>query len=62
MDWLDRIVPYVLGPMRSIPRDPLALARFALVGTPSVQHTARRFSTDPHAPCWPARRRTPWSR
>jgi phytoene dehydrogenase-like protein len=46
VDWLDRIVPYVLGPMRSLPRDPLALARFALVGTPSVQHTARRFSTD----------------
>src|ERR1700728_1748908 len=46
VDWLDRIVPYVLGPMRSVPRDPLALARFALVGTLSVQHTARRFSTD----------------
>jgi phytoene dehydrogenase-like protein len=46
VDWLDRIVPYVLSPMRSIPHDPLALARFALVGTPSVQHTARRFSTD----------------
>jgi phytoene dehydrogenase-like protein len=46
VDWLDRIVPYVLGPMRSMPRDPLALARFARVGTPSVQHTARRFSTD----------------
>jgi phytoene dehydrogenase-like protein len=46
VDWLDRIVPYVLGPMRSVPRDPLALARFARVGTPSVQHTARRFSTD----------------
>ncbi len=46
VDWLDRIVPYVLGPMRSLPRDPLALARFAWVGTPSVQRTARRFSTD----------------
>src|SRR5580700_1682006 len=46
VDWLDRIVPYVLSPMRSLPRDPLALARFALVGTPSVQHTARRFTTD----------------
>jgi phytoene dehydrogenase-like protein len=46
VDWLDRIVPYVLGPMRSVPRDPLALARFALVGTPSVRHTSRRFSTD----------------
>jgi phytoene dehydrogenase-like protein len=46
VEWLDRIVPYVLGPMRSIPRDPLALARFALVGTPSAQRTARRFTTD----------------
>src|ERR1700729_2797299 len=46
VDWLDRIVPYVLGPMRSVPRDPLALARFALVGTPSAQHAARHFHTD----------------
>ncbi len=46
VDWLDRIVPYVLGPMRRFPRDPLALARFAFVGTPSVQRTARRFNTD----------------
>jgi phytoene dehydrogenase-like protein len=46
VDWLDRIVPYVLSPMRSVPRDPLALARFAWVGTPSVQHAARRFTTD----------------
>jgi len=44
--WLDRIVDYVLGPMRSVPQDPLALARFALVGTPSVQRAARRFTTD----------------
>ena len=46
VDWLDRIVPYVLGPMRSIPRDPLALARFALVGAPSVRRATRGFSTD----------------
>ncbi len=46
VDWLDQIVPYVLSPMRGVPRDPLALARFAFVGTPSVQHTARRFTTD----------------
>jgi phytoene dehydrogenase-like protein len=46
VDWLDRIVPYVLGPMRSIPRDPLALARFAVVGVPSARHAARRFTTD----------------
>ncbi len=46
VDWLDRIVAYVLGPMRRLPRDPLALARFAFVGTPSVHHTAARFNTD----------------
>ena len=46
VEWLDRIVPYVLGPMRSLPRDPLALARFALVGTPSASHVTRRFATD----------------
>ncbi|HVT42648.1 MAG TPA: NAD(P)/FAD-dependent oxidoreductase, partial [Acidimicrobiales bacterium] len=46
VDWLDRIVAYVLGPMRTIPRDPLALARFALVGSPSARHVARRFTTD----------------
>ena len=46
VDWLDRIVAYVLSPMRSVPRDPLALARFALVGTPSVRHATRRFTTD----------------
>jgi phytoene dehydrogenase-like protein len=46
VDWLGRITDYVLGPMRSVPRDPLALARFALVGTPSVARVSRRFSTD----------------
>ena len=46
VDWLDRIVDYVLGAMRSVPRDPLTLARFALVGTPSVRYATRGFSTD----------------
>ncbi len=46
VQWLDRIVPYVLGPMRSVPHDPLALGRFALVGTPSARTAAKRFSTD----------------
>ena len=32
--------------MRSIPRDPLTLARFALVGGASLRHATRRFSTD----------------
>jgi phytoene dehydrogenase-like protein len=43
---LDRIVPYVLGPMRGLPAHPVTLAHFAAVGTPSVRHVARRFSTD----------------
>jgi len=46
VDWLDRIVDYVLGAMRSVPRDPLPLARFALVGTPSIRYATRGFSTD----------------
>ena len=46
VDWLDRIVDYVLGPMRSVPRDPLALARFARAGTPSIRRTTRGFTTD----------------
>jgi phytoene dehydrogenase-like protein len=46
VDSLDAIVPYVLGPLRTIPRDPMALAHFALVGTPSVRRVSRRFTTD----------------
>jgi phytoene dehydrogenase-like protein len=46
VDGLDRIVDYVLGPMRAAPRDPLTLARFALVGSPSARHATRRFTTD----------------
>ncbi len=46
VDWLDRIVPYVLGPMRSVPKDPLALARFALVGSQSMHYTTRHYTTD----------------
>lgn len=46
VDRLDRIVDYVLGPMRSLPRDPVALARFAVVGSPSARHATRRFTTD----------------
>src|SRR6201986_4568815 len=36
VDWLDQSVPYVLGLMRSVPKDPLARSRIALVRTPSV--------------------------
>ena len=46
VEWLDQIVPYVLSPMRSIPSDPLALARFARAGLPSVRHVAKGFTTD----------------
>ena len=43
---LDSIIPYVLGPMRALPRHPVTLARFALAGTPSVRRASRRFTTD----------------
>jgi phytoene dehydrogenase-like protein len=46
VDWLDRIVAYVLGPMRSVPGDPLALVRFAAVGSPSIRYTTRHLTTD----------------
>ncbi|HWE66485.1 MAG TPA: NAD(P)/FAD-dependent oxidoreductase [Acidimicrobiales bacterium] len=46
VDGLDAIVPYVLGPMRTMPRHPLTLAHFARVGTPSVRHLSARFTTD----------------
>jgi phytoene dehydrogenase-like protein len=40
------IVPTVLAPLRSPPRDPVAMARFGLAGVPSVAHLVRRFETD----------------
>jgi phytoene dehydrogenase-like protein len=46
VDWLGSIVGYVLGPMRSVPRDPLALARFAVAGVPSMRRATRHFTTD----------------
>ncbi len=46
VDHLSAIVDYSLGPMRSIPRHPLALARFAVLGSPSVRFMSRRFTTD----------------
>jgi len=46
VEWLDQIVAYVLSPMRGLPSDPLALTRFALVGSRSVRHVARGFTTD----------------
>jgi phytoene dehydrogenase-like protein len=46
VDTLDAVVAYVLGPMRTVPRHPLALGRFALAGTPSARHLSARFTTD----------------
>jgi phytoene dehydrogenase-like protein len=43
---LDGIVPFILGPMRSVPHHPLAMARFGLAGVPPAKHLAGRFSTD----------------
>jgi len=40
------IIPAVLAPLRSPPRDPVPMARFAMAGMPSVAHLVRRFSTD----------------
>jgi phytoene dehydrogenase-like protein len=43
---LDRIVPYVFGPLRSVPRHPAAVARFGFLGAPSVRHLSRRFRSE----------------
>ena len=40
------IVPTVLAPLRSPPRDPVAMARFGLAGLASVAHLVRRFATE----------------
>ena len=40
------IVPTVLAPLRSVPRSPIAMARFALAGLPSAAHLAKRFRTE----------------
>jgi phytoene dehydrogenase-like protein len=46
VDHLAPTVAHVLGPMRSIPRHPLALLHFARVGLPSMQRLGARFATD----------------
>jgi phytoene dehydrogenase-like protein len=40
------IVPTVLAPLRSFPRRPVPMARFALAGLPSAAHLARRFDSE----------------
>jgi phytoene dehydrogenase-like protein len=41
---LDRVVASVLSPLRSAPRNPITMGRFALAGVPSAAHFARRFA------------------
>jgi phytoene dehydrogenase-like protein len=40
------VVASVLAPLRSMPRSPVTMGRFALAGVPSAAHLVRRFSTD----------------
>ena len=43
----DQIWPEILGPLRSVPRHPIALARFGLPGLlPATTFVRRRFATD----------------
>lgn len=42
----EEIVPTVLAPLRSVPRHPVAMARFGLRGLLPASWLARRFSTD----------------
>ncbi|HEY6279400.1 MAG TPA: NAD(P)/FAD-dependent oxidoreductase [Streptosporangiaceae bacterium] len=39
-------LPTILGPLRSVPSHPLAMARFGLDGLPSATMVARRFRTE----------------
>ena len=41
----DGLAASVLAPLRSLPRNPLTMAHFALNGLPSATHLAKRFST-----------------
>jgi phytoene dehydrogenase-like protein len=45
VDNADGLAASVLTPLRSLPRDPLTMARFGLNGLPSATHLAKRFST-----------------
>lgn len=46
VDAAPTLVPTVLSSLRSIPRRPIPMARFALAGVPSAAHLVRRFSGD----------------
>jgi phytoene dehydrogenase-like protein len=45
VDDAQRLAHAVLAPLRSPPRHPLTMARFALNGVPSASHLAKKFST-----------------
>ena len=40
------LVANVLAPLRTLPKGPLSMGRFALAGLPSATHLVRRFKTD----------------
>jgi phytoene dehydrogenase-like protein len=42
----DKIVPTLLAPLRSIPRHPLPMAKFGLVGLRSARSLSKRFTTE----------------
>ena len=46
VDRLELLVPYVLGPMRSVGGHPLEFLRFASAGLRSARHAVRRLTTD----------------
>jgi phytoene dehydrogenase-like protein len=45
VDDAERLAQAILAPLRSPPRNPLTMVRFALNGVPSASHLAKRFST-----------------
>ena len=40
------VVDSALAPLRSVPRSPFTMGRFALAGVPSAAHLVRRFASD----------------
>jgi len=55
-------LPEILGPIRSLPRHPLAMARFGLEGLPPATVVARSFRTEEARACSPGSRPTPCCR
>jgi phytoene dehydrogenase-like protein len=46
VDDADALAATVLAPLRSLPRNPLTMARFGVNGLPSATHLANRFTTE----------------